>query len=209
MKRFKPKATSNAKCLKESSLEDRAYRLRQNFKFWISLGYLKAYTKLLWKLKYQLILIDLYVSRSIQRIKDIEKVTLVKRVDSENPENRITDSLIEVGFDVESVARLTSKDRHNPTRTIKIIFKDYQNRNTFVQTSLQLESMNFPAEPAMFNNKPVQCYLCLQYNHVAKYCKTKQQLCARCGGNHHISQCSDPHHMKNAATVQSNRKNHH
>ncbi|CAF0998402.1 unnamed protein product [Rotaria sordida] len=50
--------------------------------------------------------------------------------------------------------------------------------------------MHFEAKAAMQNTKPVQCYICLKYNHVAKYCKTKQQICARCGDNHRIDQCT-------------------
>ncbi|CAF4636724.1 unnamed protein product [Rotaria sp. Silwood2] len=50
--------------------------------------------------------------------------------------------------------------------------------------------MHFVAEPATQNTKPVQCYLCLQYNHVAKYCKNKQQICSRCGDNHQMDQCT-------------------
>ncbi|CAF3253778.1 unnamed protein product, partial [Rotaria sp. Silwood2] len=111
---------------------------------------------------------SLYVPRSIQRIKDTEKVAFVKRVDLEIPEKRINDALKEVGLDIENVVRLTSKDGNHPTRTIKIIFKDVQNRNTFVHIGLQVDSMHFTAEPAMQNIKPVQCYTCLKYNHVAK-----------------------------------------
>ncbi|CAF4973667.1 unnamed protein product [Rotaria sp. Silwood1] len=99
------------------------------------------------------------------------------------------DSLKENGFNVENVIRLTSKEKNYPTQTIKITFNDPQNRNTFVQTGLQIDSMHFTAKPAIQNSKPVQCYLCLKYNHVAKFCKTKQQLCARCGENHHYDQC--------------------
>jgi hypothetical protein len=32
--------------------------------------------------------------------------------------------------------------------------------------------------------------VCLKYNHVAKYCKTKQQTCLRCGENHRADQCN-------------------
>ncbi|CAF1556770.1 unnamed protein product, partial [Rotaria sordida] len=128
----------------------------------------------------------IFVPRSIHRIKNMEKVAFVKRVDLEISETRITDALMDTGFNVEGVVRLTTKDRNTPTRTIKIIFNDSQNRNAFIQTSLQIDSMHFPAEPAMQNNKPVQCYLCLQYNHMAKYCKRKQQVCARCDGKHHV-----------------------
>ena len=132
----------------------------------------------------------IFVPRSIQRIKDTENVAFVKRVDLEIPESRITEALKDIGLDVVDVVRLTNKVRNVPTSTIKITFKDPQNRNTFVHTGLQVESMHFIAEPAMQNIKPVQCYICLKYNHVAKYCKTKQQLCARCGDNHQLDHCT-------------------
>ncbi|CAF3678650.1 unnamed protein product [Rotaria sp. Silwood1] len=132
----------------------------------------------------------IYVPRSIQRIKDTEKIAFVKRVDLEIPEDRITDALKQVGFDVINVIRLKGKDSNTPTKTIKITFADGQNRNTFVHTGLQVDCMHFTAEPASQNTKPVQCYLCLKYNHIAKYCKTKQQVCARCGDNHRMDQCT-------------------
>ncbi|CAF1145172.1 unnamed protein product [Rotaria sordida] len=90
--------------------------------------------------------IKIFVPRSIQRIKDTEKVAFVKRVDLEVPESRIIDALMETGFNVESVVRLTNKERNTPTLTIKIIFNDSQNRNTFVQTGLQIDSRHFSAE---------------------------------------------------------------
>jgi hypothetical protein len=132
----------------------------------------------------------LYVPRSIQRIKDTDKVAFVKRVDLELPEDRMVDALKAVGLDVINVLRLNGKDGKTPTRTIKITFSDVQNRNTFVHTGLQVDSMHFTAEAASQNTKPVQCYICLKYGHIAKYCKTKQQVCARCGDNHRIDQCT-------------------
>ncbi|CAF2769042.1 unnamed protein product [Rotaria sp. Silwood2] len=83
-----------------------------------------------------------------------------------------------------------NKTKNVPTRTIKITFSDPQNRNTFVHTGVQVGSMHFTAEAANQNTKPVKCYICLKYNHVAKYCKTKQQICARSGENHRIEQCA-------------------
>ncbi|CAF3946189.1 unnamed protein product [Rotaria sordida] len=105
------------------------------------------------------------------------------------PESRITEALKDVDLDAIDVVRLTNKVKNIPTKIIKIIFIDPQNRNTLVHTGLQVDSMHFLAEPSMQNTKPVQCYICLQYNHVAKYCKTKQQICAQCGENHRIDQC--------------------
>jgi hypothetical protein len=45
----------------------------------------------------------IFVPRSLQRIKDTEKVAFVKRVDLEIPETRIPEALMETGFNVEGV----------------------------------------------------------------------------------------------------------
>lgn len=132
----------------------------------------------------------LFVPRSIQRIKDTEQVAFVKRVDIEIPEERISEALKHAGLDVTNVTRLSNREGNTPTRTIKITFSDVTNRNTFVFTGLQVDWMHFTAEAATQNTKPVQCFICLKYNHVAKYCKTKQQVCARCGENHRVDQCT-------------------
>ncbi|CAF3056580.1 unnamed protein product [Rotaria sp. Silwood2] len=132
----------------------------------------------------------IYVPRSIQRIKDTKKVAFVKNGDIEILEGRITEALEDIGLDAIDVVRLMNKTKNVPTRTIKITFSDPQNRNTFVHTGLQVDSMHFTAEAANQNTKPVKCYICLKYNHVAKYCKTKQEICARSGENHRIEQCA-------------------
>ncbi|CAF5195719.1 unnamed protein product [Rotaria magnacalcarata] len=111
---------------------------------------------------------NLFVPRSIQRIKDTDKIAFIKRVDLEIPEDRITVALKDVGLDVTDVIRLKNKERNTPTQTIKVTFTDAHNRNTFVHTGLQVDSMHFVAEAAKHNSKPVQCYMCLKYNHVAK-----------------------------------------
>lgn len=131
-----------------------------------------------------------FVPRSIQRIKDTERVAFVKRVDLDIPEERISKSLKDVGLECISVNRLRSRDGNAPTRTVKITFEDAANRNTFVRTGLQVDSMHFNAEAATHNTKPVQCFVCLRYNHIAKYCKIKQQTCIRCGENHRADQCN-------------------
>ncbi|CAF3231795.1 unnamed protein product [Rotaria sp. Silwood2] len=146
----------------------------------------------------------IYVPRSIQRIKDTEKVAFVKDVGIEIPESRITEALKDVGLDAVDIVRLTNKVKNMPTTTIKITFIDPQNRNTFVHTGLQVDSMHFIAEPATQNTTPVQCYICLKYNHVVKYCKTKQQICARCGDNHHMDTCTAASDMSKCCNCKDN-----
>ncbi len=75
-----------------------------------------------------------------------------------------------MGFNIENSTRLTNREQNYSTETIKIIFINSQNRNTFVQTGLPVDSMHFPVEPAIQNIKPVQCHTCLRYNHMPKYC---------------------------------------
>jgi len=134
----------------------------------------------------------IFVPRSIQRIKDTEKVAFVKRVDLEIPNDRISEALKENGLAVADVTRLTSREGNVPTRTVKVTFADAENRNTFIRTGLQVDSMHFVSESATQNTKPVQCYKCLKYNHVAKYCKAQEQVCARCGESHRLDQCKVP-----------------
>lgn len=133
-----------------------------------------------------------FVPRSIQRIKDTEKLAFVKRVDIELSEDRIILAIRDSGFLVKSVERLRSREGNMPTRTLKITFDDATNRNTFVKTGLQVDAMHFLAEAATQNSKPLQCFQCMKYNHVAKYCKASQQICAKCGGNHRLDQCIVP-----------------
>ncbi|CAF2047844.1 unnamed protein product [Rotaria magnacalcarata] len=116
---------------------------------------------------------NLFVPRSIQRIKDTDKIAFIKRVDLEIPEDRITVALKDVGLDVTDVIRLKNKERNTPTQTIKVTFTDAHNRNTFVHTGLQVDSMHFVAEAAKHNSKP-----------------SKQQTCARCGENHQVDKCN-------------------
>ncbi|CAF1198218.1 unnamed protein product [Didymodactylos carnosus] len=50
--------------------------------------------------------------------------------------------------------------------------------------------MHFLAERANHNTKPAQCFICLQFGHVSKYCKRAQnQICAKCGDNHRQENC--------------------
>ncbi|CAF4554150.1 unnamed protein product, partial [Rotaria magnacalcarata] len=94
---------------------------------------------------------EIFVHRSIQRIKDTEMVAFVKRVDLEIPDNRITEALTKVGLDVINVTRLNRKHGNIPTSTTKITFKNANNRNTFIHTGLQVDSVHFNAEAASQN----------------------------------------------------------
>ncbi len=131
----------------------------------------------------------IFVPRSIQRIKDTEKIAFAKRVDLEIPNGRILEALKEKGLLASDVTRLTTKETNKPTGTIKITLEDPANRNTLVKTGLQIDAMFFQVEAAKQNVAPVQCFQCLNFNHVAKYCKEKQQKCVRCGEDHKSDQC--------------------
>ena len=131
-----------------------------------------------------------FVPRSIQRIKDTEKVAFVKRVDVEIPTERIIEAIKSVGLLVTKVDRLTGKDGKTPTRTVRVTFEDVANRTVFTRYGLQVDYMHFDAEAATQNTKPTQCFLCFKFNHVAKHCKANVQVCAKCGENHRKDQCS-------------------
>ncbi|CAF3766500.1 unnamed protein product [Adineta steineri] len=103
---------------------------------------------------------------------------------------RIIDALKNIGLDVVDVTRLNRKNGNASNGTVRIAFIDAQNHSTFMHTGLQVDSMHFIAEAASQNTKPVRCYIYSKYDHVAKYCKTKQQVCVKCGDNHRMDQCT-------------------
>ena len=130
------------------------------------------------------------IPRTIQRILDTEKDAFVKNVDLDIEENDIATELSKDGFSAKKVIRLQKKDNSGSTQTVKITFADIQNRDSFVKVGLQIQHMHFLAERANQNTKPVQCFNCLQFGHVWKYCKQGQkQICARCGENHRQENC--------------------
>jgi len=131
-----------------------------------------------------------YVPRTIQKVQDTEKVAFAKGVDAVIPVDRITDALSNKGLAVAEVIRLQNKDKTGNSQTVKIVLSDTLNRNTLVQTGLQIDYMHFVVEPAKQNNTPIQCFKCQKYNHVAKYCKSEHLTCARYGENHQTNQCT-------------------
>lgn len=130
-----------------------------------------------------------YIPRSIQRVIEKNKEAYVKKLDLEIGEEEIKHALDEQGFRYHQVLRLINKEK-TPLKTVKITFIDAQNRDLFVKLGLQIDSMHFISEPATQNNKPSQCYKCFKYGHVAKYCRSNNQICSRCGeGDHKYDNC--------------------
>ncbi|CAF1323168.1 unnamed protein product [Rotaria sordida] len=127
---------------------------------------------------------SVYIPRSIKRIMENNKEAFVKMVDLEIRDEDIKGALDDQGFKYEKITRLLNKEKI-PTKTIKITFIDSTNRDLFVKVGLQIDSMHFIAEAANHNNKPSQCYKCLKYGHIAKYCKSDIQICFRCGDTNH------------------------
>jgi hypothetical protein len=145
-----------------------------------------------------------YIPRTIQRILDTDKDAFVKYVDLDIKVEEIQTSLKENGFSAVNIVRISNKDNNGPSRTIKISFTDVQNRDTFSQVGLQIGFLHFPVERAIQKNKPPQCFICLQYGHVAKYCKSQQQVCARCGNDHRLDQCPNENQVPQCLNCKGN-----
>ena len=130
-----------------------------------------------------------YIPRSIQTILENNKEAFVKKIDLEINEEDIKQVLDDQGYKYEKITRLNNKE-NLPLKTVKITFLDSYNRDLFVKLGLQLDSMHFLVEVATHNNKPCQCYKCFKFGHVAKYCKSENQVCLRCGTlNHKYDNC--------------------
>ncbi|CAF1047759.1 unnamed protein product [Didymodactylos carnosus] len=76
-----------------------------------------------------------------------------------------------------------------PTKTIKVIFVDKLNCETFLKTGLKIDNLHYDPEPAKPNTQPVQCYKCCKFGHPAKYCKNVE-ICNKCSGSHAANICT-------------------
>ncbi|CAF1132445.1 unnamed protein product [Didymodactylos carnosus] len=135
--------------------------------------------------------VKVFIPRTIQRVMDTEKQAFLKNVDVRITTDEIEQALTSVGLLVEKVERLKNHTKQHDGTTVKVTFADVFNRNTIVRTGLQIDHMFIATEAARFATKPVQCFICLGYGHISKYCRDKQQICSRCAGSHDVKNCTE------------------
>ncbi|CAF1086671.1 unnamed protein product [Didymodactylos carnosus] len=133
--------------------------------------------------------VKVYIPRSIQKVLDTDKQAFLKRVDVEITTPEIENALTAAGFKYEKLERLQNFKKDGPGTTVKLTFADSFNRDTIVRTGLHLQHLTIIAEPAKYLTKPIQCYKCLGFGHISKYCRATQQVCTRCTEAHNSKDC--------------------
>lgn len=136
---------------------------------------------------------SVFVPSNIRQVIESESICFLKEVDIEYGENELRQALQNEGIQIKDLNRLTRTVEgtaiRKPTTTIKVICKDKKNRDTLIRTGLRISFCIFRSEPAKPNDIPVQCKRCSKFGHILKYCKTDNEVCARCSGQHATTEC--------------------
>ncbi|CAF0820981.1 unnamed protein product [Didymodactylos carnosus] len=133
--------------------------------------------------------IQVYAPSNIKSVLDTEKVAFIKHVDQDFSVDKIKHALTINGFKFDNAERIYVRKDNKPTKTIKVIFVDKLNCETFLKTGLKIDYLHYDAEPAKPNTQPVQCYKCCKFGHPAKYCKNVE-ICNKCSSPHAANICT-------------------
>lgn len=82
-------------------------------------------------------------------------------------------------------------------KMVKAICKDLNSKNILLNNGIKLMYCNYPVEEYIKPIKPLQCYNCQQFGHVAKKCTSKNKpICVKCGGEHKLAECDKNNPVK-------------
>lgn len=82
------------------------------------------------------------------------------------------------------------KSFRNPSlkiNKVKIIVKDDETQNKFLNSGLKINYQYFRCEPFKQTIKITQCFKCQKLGHIAKFCKSNKEICAKCGKDDHTT----------------------
>jgi hypothetical protein len=59
-----------------------------------------------------------------------------------------------------------------------------------INEGIKLEGMRYKTEEYIKPLRPLQCFKCQKFNHLALDCPSDESFCVKCGGKHKVSECS-------------------
>ena len=100
---------------------------------------------------------------------------------------------------IKKAERMTVWDQENKclikTRTIKL---DWEGNILLATINLGILE-EYGTKP--FNRDPVRCYKCQNFNHTARTCHAKNDICGLCGCHHRTRICVEKRHANKSITV--------
>jgi hypothetical protein len=94
----------------------------------------------------------------------------------------------------DKVIRFLSKDQQ-PLATVKLVFQDKVELDTAIENGIYLKELCLKIKVQLAHPpkpKPIQCFKCWGYSHIAAKCTATAKTCKRCNGK--IS-CEDDHKL--------------
>ena len=96
-------------------------------------------------------------------------------------EEELKKSLVTPGIEVVSVKRMTKGPEKEKSESVLIEFKGEE-----IPGRVYVGCMSYYVRE--YIPKPMRCFKCQKFGHIAKFCKEKRR-CARCSGDHEYGEC--------------------
>lgn len=139
----------------------------------------RSLTKFLDEKKYE------YYTYRLKDEKDISAV--IRNLPMSITEVEVMEELKNLKYPVQSVTRLTNKDKV-PTPLMAIQLSNLPTSPDIFKLTKLLNCIII-TEPRRKSRDPPQCTNCQRYGHIHKSCKL-QSRCVKCNGSHHYSECT-------------------
>lgn len=139
----------------------------------------RTLTKFLDEKKYE------YYTYKLKNEKDISAV--IRNLSMSITELEVMEELKNLKFPVQSVIRLTNKDKA-PTPLMTIQLSNHPISQDIFKLNKLLNCIII-TEPRRKSKDPPQCTNCQRYGYIHKSCRL-QSRCVKCNGSHHYSECT-------------------
>jgi hypothetical protein len=143
-----------------------------------TIGDFRSLTKLLDEKNYE------YYTYRLKEEKDISAI--IRNLPMSITTSEVTEELKNLNYPVQSVIRLTNKDKA-PTPLLAIQLLNNPRGQEIFKLNKLLNCIII-IEPRRMSKDPPQCTNCQRYGHIHKSCKL-QPRCVKCNGQHHYSKC--------------------
>lgn len=115
---------------------------------------------------------------------------IIKGVDHDYKDDEVLFELQRQNHEIKSAWRITDRRRQVPTMKFRVITFCENTLDILLTRGAYIFHRRYNTETSR-NPRPqaIQCQKCLKFGHPTLKCKEKEQICARCSGNHEIRRC--------------------
>ena len=101
------------------------------------------------------------------------------------------DSELQKEYSGAKARRFVNKNK-DKLYSVLITFRDFEQFQDACKNGVEIEKSFYDVAKFIQKKSITRCYRCLRFDHPAKWCSIKKQVCKHCTEDHLASQCPDP-----------------